>query len=279
MSAITLGQLLESYRRYLSLQKHRNPKGLALKRFEEHFRSHEEGAKTEAVTFEFLHSLSLFPRLHEDAATGGVDFECSFNGSVFGVEATALGDDKITQYSGLPNLPMPGVVTISPPSLAALKSRIKDKSSLPQVRRYAGPRVLAIGSTHSAASMLFADAPYELLIGETHVVFPVGPLGATGEGHFATEFNNAAHLRSSVDGGVQAIRQQYSLVLFLAVHFDGCHVTAMMNPQPEYPLPPNAFASLPIAKLQWPIMNNVLQVGWSPNGPRFQRHRFSAIGL
>lgn len=276
MLTLTLADVVESYRGYLELHQATHPKQFALKRFDQRLSSTREAAQTEAVAFQFLRSRNLEPCLHEDASVGGSDFECTFGQTRFVVEATALTDDTVSKRSGIQNdlNGGPGYVNM-PSTVAALRSRLSKKAG--QGGRYGGPRVLSIGSTHIAGSMLFGVAIEELLTGQSAIVVPIGPEGATGESYMATELKNAAHVRHSEGGEIELFRKTYALVLFLAVHGGGVHVTGLIHPEPEYELPFSIFPRVPFARLVWPIADNTLNVEWVVAHPRPDQHVFSPI--
>jgi|SRR5581483_8007530 len=272
--ALTISELVESYREYLQLHEAANPKLLALTRFDQRLASCAEAARAEAAAFEFLRSRNLEPHLFEDPVTGGVDFECRPHSGSFAVEVTALQDDTVSQRSGVENETFgAGYVDMSE-TVALLRSRLSKKAS--QASRYKGPRVLVIASTHIASSMLFGTAAEELLTGESQIVVPVGPHGATGEIHMGTELKNAAALRS-VDGAVEVFRRKYALVLLLALHGNGCHVYGIAHPEPEHALDISTFPRVPFARLVWPIVENTLRVEWIVADPHPEQHYFLGI--
>jgi hypothetical protein len=45
------------------------------------------------------------PQLYEDASTGGADFECTYNGLRFAVEATRLSEEIVTNDRGWRSTP------------------------------------------------------------------------------------------------------------------------------------------------------------------------------
>jgi hypothetical protein len=275
---VSLSNLIESYRRYLELHQASNPKQLALARFDQRLRSAREAAQTEAVVFEFLRSCDMQPRINEDVSIGGSDFECAVGNRRFAVEATALADETVSAKSGVSNDPTLGASFVDNSAIvASLRSRLSQKAA--QAARYAGPRVLAIGSTHMAAAMLFSVAVEELLTGESSITIPVGPEGRSGDGYMGTSLKNAAAVRANASGGIEVFRRKYALVLFVAIHGDRCSVTGLVHPDPEFPLPYEIFPRVPFARLRWPIKDNMLYVEWVIGHPRAHDHRFRRVEL
>lgn len=273
---VTLADLVASYRSYLELRSG----SVALRLFDHRLNATREAAQTEAVVFEFLRARSLNPRLLEDPSSGGNDFECSHYDQRFSVEATALRDSTVSERSGieveLEDLAV-GYVDVQA-TVATLRGRISSKSR--QASRYSGPRVLAIGSSHPAADMLFDVAIPELLTGQSQIALPVGPTGATGETYMSTNLIDAAHVRPCKEtGGMETFRHTFSATLFVAIHGDGCTVRGLLNPEPQYPLAFSVFGDIWFARLQWPVVENTMYVEWVAADPSHQQHQFSQINL
>ena len=274
----TLADVVSSYRDYLSLRCVGATDSVSLRMFDRRLESTPEAAQTEAVVFEFLRSRSLAPTLHEDPSTGGNDFECSYYGQRFAVEATALRDDTLSGGSGIESelADVWGGLAVTATTVATLRGRISSKSA--QASRYSGPRVLAIGATHLAADMLFGVAIPELLTGQSRITVPVGPTGPVGESYMSTYLKDAAHVRQRKDiAGIEAFRHAFSATLLIAIHGDGCTIRGLLNPEPEHPLPFRIFGNVWFARLQWPVIDNTLNVEWVAADPPHLQHDFSRI--
>lgn len=161
-------------------------------------------------------------------------------------------------------------------TVATLRGRISSKGA--QASRYSGVRVLAIGSSHPAADMLFSAAIPELLTGQSQITVPVGPTGPVGETYMSTNLKDAAHVRQGrQSSGIETFRHTFSATLFVAIHGDGCTIRGLLNPEPQYPLPFRVFDDIWFARLQWPIVGNTLYVEWVAADPHHHQHRFSRI--
>lgn len=275
---VTLADLVSSYRAYLELRCVGTSGSVSLRLFDHRLNTTPEAAQTEAVVFEFLRARSLNPKLLEDPSVGGNDFECTYYDQRFSVEATALRDNTVSEKSGIEaelEDSSAGYVDLEA-TVATLRSRISSKGA--QASRYSGARILAIGSTHPAADMLFSVAISELLTGQSQITVPVGPTGPLGESYISTKLKDAAHVRQNEkSGGIETFRHIFSATLFVAIHGDGCTVRGLLNPDPQYPLPFRVFGDLWFARLQWPVVGNTMYVEWVAADPRHHQHRFSRI--
>jgi len=214
------------------------------------------------VAFDFLRSRNLEPRILEDASFGGCDFECTVGNSRFAVEVTALGSEKMAEASGIDDDFEFGYIDM-PEILAALRSRLSSKSSRWQTRKYAGPRVLFIGTQHMSSNVLFMGGIAEFLTGTSAIVTPISRSGGpAGESYMATGFHNAAHLRKDKSGAVGLFRRTYAIVLFVGIDPNKAFVMGVLHPEPEHKLGYDIFDEVPFARIQWPIQNNTVQVEW-----------------
>jgi hypothetical protein len=157
---------------------------------------------------------------------------------------------------------MPGILT-------ALRSRLSSKSSRWQARKYAGPRVLFVGSQHMSSNVLFMGGIAEFLTGSSKIVVPISRSGGpAGEPYVATEFENAAHLTKDRSGNATLFRRTYAIVLFAGIDPDKALIMGMLHPEPQHMLSYEIFPEVPFARIQWPIQNNVVQVEWVIAHPR-----------
>lgn len=271
--AMTLSEVLEWYQGKLHEADVAGKRGVA-KQFAKRLRAQPEAAQAEAVVYHFLSVKKLNPQFLESPSLGGLDFECYFGEEKFAVEVTSFADETVTNRSGFPDeLSELGYINL-PSIISLVRSRISQKAV--QASAYVGPRVLAIGSTHIVSSVLFTVGVEEFLTGETQIAFPVNANGLAGEIHMATELTNSSYLRSAQDG-VESYRPKYALVLFVAIHGGGAHVTGIVHPAPEIPLSIAPFGNVPFARIKWPIDGNELRVEWIIADPRPDQHYFIHI--
>lgn len=276
---MNLQELVGSYRDYLLFHEKLNPKQRVGTRFEERLKSSPESANAEAVAFDFLRSRNLEPRIHEDSSFGGCDFECTFGKMHFAVEVTTLGTENMTKASGIADdfelgfVDMEGIVS-------ALRSRLSNKSSSWQTRKYAGPRVLFISTQHISSNVLFMGGLTEFLTGSSKIVVPISPTGGpAGESYMATDLANAAHLTKSTSGEVALFRRTYAIALFAGIDPGKAFVMGILHPEPDHDLPYDTFPEIPFARIVWPVQNNTVQVEWVIAHPQPHQSYYFPIEL
>lgn len=271
-SVATLAHVIAKYREQLLRHQTLNEQPFALKHFDDRLEACPDAARGEAVTFAFLHTAGLNPRVLEDSTTGGADFECFASGQNFAVEVTAITAETVAQRSGVPIGPGQGGSYAGQAFVPMIRSRVSSKAG--QARTYPGACVLVIASTHSAAGMLFSTAVPHILTGEARISIDLGPVGAFGHAYMSTELQNAAFLRPQA-GIVQPFRERYSHLILMAVHGEGSDLWGISHPQPAVLLSASLFSGVPFAALLWPPQSNTLQLQWSKPGPKPFRFRYS----
>jgi hypothetical protein len=245
--------------------------GGALRQFDRRYAERREAATAEAAVYHYLEVKRLNPSFLESPSAGGLDFECSDGEHRFAVEVTSFRDATVSERSLFPNT-LTAAGNIDMPAIIALvRSRVSAKAA--QANSYLGPRVLVVASTHVLASVMFMAGAEEFLTGQAGISFGVGPSGPVGESYMSTALENSAFVRSG-ERGVESFRPKHSLVPLFAIHGGGAHVTGIVHPAPEFPLPIAPFGNVPFARLRWPVKKNTLQVEWVIAGPRPEQHYF-----
>lgn len=270
---MTLAEVLEWYQEKLRAAEAAGKAGVS-KQFAKRLHAQPEAAQAEAATYHFLSVKNLQPQLLENPSFGGLDFECSFGNEKFAVEVTSFSNETVSDRSGVSNEVLEAGYINLPSIVSLVRSRISQKAA--QATTYPGPRVLAIASTHVASSMIFRAGVQEFLAGETQIAFAVNAKGLAGDIHMATALKNSAYLRGR-DNGVESFRPQYALVLLVAIHGGGAHVTGLVHPAPAIPLSIAAFRNVPFARVKWPLDGNELTVEWVIAEPRPDLHYFISL--
>lgn len=126
------------------------------------------------------------------------------------------------------------------------------------------------------SSTIFSAGVEEFLTGEAQIAFAVNAEGLAGDIHMATTLKNSAYLRAT-ENGVESFRPKYALILLVAIHGGGAHVTGLVHPSPEIPLSIAPFHNVPFARVKWPVDGNELGVEWVIAEPRPDQHYFIHI--
>jgi hypothetical protein len=267
---VEVKDVIESYADYLRAAQSHNLEHFTLLR-----KSDSEGALAEAIVFAMLQHLTVHPEVHEQAGTGGVDFICSrpcgplIKSSArppFMVEATSLNPGAVTERSHIPN-EVPDDIRGGAFGLLIRNILNKAKAKATQLANYPMPRVLAIVSSHFAATVLFdrLTAKYAL-VSEPHWKQEIG--SSVADPNQYTDLEESAFIKPSPNGTVVACRQSISAILLVAVYGDKSDVYRILHPQPAYPLNVEFLPGIPFIRIMpWPITDGEIFTEWVVGNP------------
>jgi hypothetical protein len=270
MQRVEVKDVIESYADYLRTAQSHNLECFKLLR-----KSDPEAALAEAIVFAMLQHLAVHPEVHEQAGTGGVDFICSrpcgplIKTSArprFMVEATSLSPEAVTERSHIPN-EVPDGIRGGAFGLPIQNIFNKAKAKATQLANYPMPRVLAIVSSHFAATVLFDSltAKY-VLVSEPHWRQEIGSNVADPNQY--TDLEESVFIKPGPDGMIVACRQSISAILLVAVYGDKSDVYGILHPEPAYPLNVEFLPGIPFIQITpWPITDGKIFTEWVIGNP------------
>jgi hypothetical protein len=243
-------------------------------KFDELLLADREAAIGEAAVFSLLKTyFRARPEPADVPGTGGVDFICHrAKPEQFVVEVTSLKPEAVAAQSGIPTEIEDGAGGPFKMTTDQLFSTVRSKAD--QLSNYSCPRVLAITSTHHAASFLMGDTGAEfLLTSEPAITYPLAETGGP--------VTMTTNLRRSVffgpapgSTGTQIVprRQSVSAVLLLGLDELRSNVVGLLHPAPATKLNLERFRDVPFLRLaEWPIVDGAIRTEWVISSPE-SRH-------
>lgn len=225
-----------------------------------------EGALCEAATRKMLldHNCDVEP--FEKPGSGGVDFKCSKNGSIFYVEATCITKEVASEKTGLPHLPQYNKATDYAHLTRTIWQELSNKTS--QCSGLDAPCIVTIGTFHFEAGCLcFCDlATEELLTGITYYTKNINiRLGkAVGETYQSTKLESAAFIRPDKNSPnfFEHARCPISAVLLCPFGTNPISVIGVLHPAPNNSFNRGLLPDIKFCKLTDDYKNGSLEVEW-----------------
>ncbi|MDD4893978.1 MAG: hypothetical protein PHW54_01520 [Candidatus Omnitrophica bacterium] len=271
-TSISIDEVLESYKTYLNVKYPGH-----LEALEQREKSNLDGVRFEAAIFSVARSYNLNPQIAEIIGEGGVDFLCSSNQDKFLIEVTHCNTESIEEKSGLSNTPTNGEAKFFSMITPKLQGKAKDKAE--QMADYAMPRLLCIGATHTAATILLGKhAAKWLLTSETKISIPVGipnaPISQT------TELENSVFFKFDQKGEIVPCRQSISAILLVVLDNNSCLFVGLLHPQPAYPFDIDYFPDIPFLRMtNWGNLDGRITTEWTIADPSEKRVYLDKITL
>ena len=261
---IPIDEVLKSYKTYLNVKYPSH-----LKHLEQRERSNLDGVMLEAAIFSVARSYGLNPQIAEKIGEGGVDFLCSSNKYQFVLEATHLNTDSVEKQSGLSNIPKNGEAKFFSMITGKLRQEATDKAE--QMANYPMPRILCMGSTHSAAPILLGkQAAKWLLTSESKITIPINVPNA--ETYQTTELEQSVFFRFDKDGKVVPCRCSISAILLTVLDRYSCLFVGLLHPAPAHIFDISHLPDIPFLRIaNWGCLDRSIVTEWTIASPQEKR--------
>jgi hypothetical protein len=263
----SIEEVVQAHAEYLSL----NHPAFSSK-FEKLLLADREAAIGEATVFSLLKTyFRARPEPADVPGTGGVDFICHRGRpEEFVVEVTSLKPEAVAAQSGIPAEIEDGAGGPFKMTTDQLFSTVRSKAD--QLSGYPCPRVLAITSTHHAASFLLGPSGAEfLLTSEPAITYPLA--GTGGPVTMTTNLRRSVFFGPGPAGNqIVPRRQSVSAVLLLALDELRSNMVGLLHPVPARRLNLEPFRDVPFLRLrEWPIVDGAIRTEWVISSPE-SRH-------
>jgi hypothetical protein len=268
--AATVAECIEAYREFLRVLYPQH-----LKAFDSRRQADPDSACAEAVVFSVLRTERQEPSVAEVLGSGGPDFLC-LPGSdrAYFLEVTSLDRAAVERRSDWPDKISDqgrwfGDITRSVCNKCAQKA--------PQLAGRPAPRVLAICTTHSGASVLLGTlAAEDLMTPEASVSVP--------DGASAEEARRIADMRVSPfleiqDGNLVPVRRSISAILLVTIHGDGAGVLGLLHPDPAAKFDYRTLAKVPFLRFVGPVQDGAPRTEWVVGDPEPKLSYHRAVSL
>lgn len=248
-------EVIDSYKLYLEIKRPAH-----WKKYCDLLKSNRQGAKAEAVVFQFLRSVFEDVTVAEDISTGGADFLCKAGGIELIAEATSLEAESVARQSGWENT-IPEDGTAGWFQMITHKVRTKAGKKAPQLSGRAIPSILVITCEHVASDVLMGPHGAEVfLTGEPRIEVPVGKPAD----HVAsvTDLKNSLFFDVK-NGRVEPGRRSISAVLLVSIFSHESSVLGILHPDPQFPFPMSLLPSVPFLRMKkGPPRDQVIETEW-----------------
>lgn len=261
---ISVTEVLESYKTYLEVKYPSH-----LEELKKREKGNLNGARFEAAMFSMARSYNLNPKISEIIGEGGVDFLCNFNSSSFILEVIHLNTESIEKQTGISNKPVSGEGGSFSMITHVLRRKAGNKAG--QVANYNMPRMLCIGSSHVASTILLGKQAAEwLLTSETKFSVPVGVPNAKSQ--LITNLDNSVFFRFNEKGLMEPCRQSISAILLAVLDSDSCLLLGVLHPQPSHFFDISCLPDVPFVQVaNWPCLNGQIMTEWVIHNPSTKR--------
>ena len=266
---IFIDEVLASYKTYLSIKY---PGHLQL--LEDRVRSNLDGVRFEAAMFSVARTYNLNPQIAEVIGEGGVDFLCTSQGRQFLIEVTHCDTESVEKQSGLCDIPD------GQPKFFSMVTDVLQRKAINKARQmssYPMPRILCIGATHSASTILLGKHEVKwLLTSETKISIPIGAPNASVSQ--VTGLEESVFFRFDKDGNVVPCRQSISAILLVICDSDSCLFVGVLHPQPAYTFDIADLPDIPFLRVtNWGNLDGRIQTEWTIASPSERRVRLDKI--
>ncbi len=228
-----------------------------------------EAAMCEAGIRRLLESRKVAVQPNTDLTEDGrsPDFLCTRSGQQFYVDATCIEEETAARITGLRNDGSLQTLTNPTPLNWAIFNKCIDKAS--QFKGLTHPRLVAIGTFHSAAAMLSFSPPWSdmILTGMTtmSVTIDKEDLSSVGGIQQTSELHSAAFLRSENGDEIGFARSSISGLLLCGLSFQPIGVIGLLHPNPARPFNPKLLPRISFGCVEVCHESGDLRVRW-PEG-------------
>lgn len=260
----SIDETLKSYKTYLEIKYPSH-----LKEIEKREKSNPDGVRFEAAMFSMARGYDLNPEIGEVIGREGVDFLCCCNNYKFVLEVTHLDANSIEKQSGLSNNPVNGEARFFSMITHVLKRKATNKAK--QVADYNMPRILCMGASHIASTILLGKhAARWLLTSETKIAVPLNKANA--ESQIITGLDNSVFFRFNEKGEVIPCRQSISVILLVVLDNNSCLTVGVLHPQPAYSFDIAYLPDVPFIRVaNWPCLDGQIATEWIIHNPSAKR--------
>lgn len=268
----SVDEVVKSYKTYLEV-KYPNH----LQELKKREKSNPDGVRFEAAIFSMARSYNCQPSIGEVIGEGGVDFLCKDNNHNFILEVTHLDTNSIEKQTGLSNKPVNGEARFFSMITHVLKGRATSKAK--QVANYNMPRLLCIGASHTASTLLLGKQAAEwLLTSETKISIPIGVPNA--ESKIITDLDKSVFFRFNKNGKIEPCRQSISAILLVVLDYNSCLILGILHPEPTYSFDISCFPDVPFCRIaNWPCSEGLILTEWLIHNPSAKRVYLDRIEL
>jgi len=229
-------------------------------------KNNSEAALCEAATRQLLSDHGCEVQPFEDPSSGGVDFKCFKNGTVFYVEATCISRDVASDKTGLTHLTIPNKATCYAYLTRTIWQELSNKTS--QCSGLDAPCIVAIGTFHFQAGCLCFDdlAAEELLTGKTYITKRIDTQSgrAVGETYESTQLESAAFIRPNKTSlnFIEHARCPISAALLCPFGANPMKPLGILHPDPSNTFNRDLLSAVPFCKLVDGYENGSLTTEW-----------------
>lgn len=225
-----------------------------------------EAAMTEASVRRHMQRLAIAVEPSEDL-TGKIqrpDFLCTTRSKEkFYVEVTCISIQKVVEETGLPYPTESGARHYSPLN-DAFWSACKGKAS--QCSNLDHPALVAIGTHHTAASMICIDEPKVdmLLTGTTMISWNMDTRSGSqvGNTYLSTNLHSAAFIRPDTSEGIRFARSSISGLLLYGFGIEPPKALGILHPNPARKFNRPNLAGIPFCEVNIDGTNGTFSTRW-----------------